>query len=57
MVAKDYAVQDTKVMSTNTYWTLVYAFISIDIANPAIRDVGFECIAFDIAVSGGIVFG
>lgn len=57
MTAKDHAVQDTKVMCTNTYWTLVYAFISIDMMNPAIRDIDFEGIAFDIAVSGGIVFG
>lgn len=57
MTAKQHALQDTQVMSTNTYWTLVYAFISTDFANPAIRDIDFEALAFDIAVSGGIVFG
>lgn len=57
MTAKQHALEDTNVMSTNTYWTLVYAFIAVDFANPAIRDIGFEGIAFDIAVSGGIVFG
>ena len=56
MTPQQALVDDTTVVSTNTYWTLVYAFIAIDLG-PIPRDVDFEALAFDIAVSGGIVFG